>query len=88
MDDSERGGAGSWKNSAICPARNVSTGRASRPPPARSRPRVRLAAAPRFVGVSVGSAVFPIAFSITWAKCSGFAAISGAIGGLCGAIIA
>jgi hypothetical protein len=41
-----------------------------------------------FMGVCVGSAVVPIAFSITWAKCSGFAAVCGAIGGLVGAVIA
>jgi Na+/proline symporter len=41
-----------------------------------------------FMGVCVGSAVVPIAFSITWAKCSGKAAVCGAIGGLAGAVIA
>ncbi|GBF99241.1 urea-proton symporter-like [Raphidocelis subcapitata] len=41
-----------------------------------------------FMGVCVGSAVVPIAFSITWAKCSGKAAVTGAIGGLIGAVIA
>jgi Na+/proline symporter len=41
-----------------------------------------------FMGVCVGSAVVPIAFSITWAKCSGAAAVTGAIGGLAGAVIA
>lgn len=40
-----------------------------------------------FMGVCVGSAVVPIAFSITWAKCSGIAAITGAVGGLAGAVI-
>ena len=40
------------------------------------------------MGVCVGSAGVPIAFSITWAKCSGFAAVCGAIGGLVGAVIA
>ena len=41
-----------------------------------------------FMGVCVGSAVVPIAFSITWAKCSGVAAVAGAVGGLAGAVIA
>ncbi|KAI8468533.1 MAG: urea active transporter [Monoraphidium minutum] len=39
-----------------------------------------------FMGIVVGSAVVPIAFALTWAKCSGIAAISGAIAGLCGAV--
>ena len=34
------------------------------------------------VGVLISSAVFPVAFSITWSKCSGTAATSGAVGGL------
>lgn len=50
------------------------------PPPA---PQVYL-----FMGVCVGSAVMPIAFCLTWAKCTGGAAVTGAIGGLAGAIIA
>lgn len=38
-----------------------------------------------FMGVLIGSAVFPVAFSISWSRCSGFAAVCGAIGGLiCG----
>lgn len=41
----------------------------------------------QFMGVVIGSAVIPIAFSITWAKCSAFGAIAGAVGGLIGAII-
>jgi SSS family transporter len=40
------------------------------------------------VGVLISSAVFPVAFSITWTKCSSLAAISGAIGGLCIAVFA
>ena len=40
-----------------------------------------------FMGVCVGSAVVPIAFSITWKKCSATAAIAGAIGGLIGSVI-
>ena len=39
------------------------------------------------MGVVIGSAVAPIAFSITWAKCSAAGAISGAISGLVGAVI-
>lgn len=35
-----------------------------------------------FMGVLIGSAVCPVAFSISWSKCSGIAAVSGAIGGL------
>lgn len=35
-----------------------------------------------FMGVVIGSAVIPVAFSISWKKCSGVAAISGAISGL------
>ncbi len=34
-----------------------------------------------FMGVVIGSAVFPVAFAISWSKCSGTAAISGAITG-------
>lgn len=34
-----------------------------------------------FMGVVIGSAVFPVAFSISWSRCSGVAAVSGAIGG-------
>jgi Na+/proline symporter len=41
----------------------------------------------QFMGVVVGSAVAPIAFSITWAKCSAAGAISGALVGLGGAIV-
>lgn len=40
-----------------------------------------------FMGVLVGSAVPPIAFCITWDKISAAGAISGAVSGLCGAII-
>jgi Na+/proline symporter len=40
-----------------------------------------------FMGVCVGSAVVPIAFSITWAKCSAVGAVSGAVGGLIGSVI-
>lgn len=40
------------------------------------------------MGVVIGSAVMPIAFSITWAKCSALAAVSGALVGLVGAVIA
>jgi Na+/proline symporter len=39
------------------------------------------------MGVVIGSAVCPIAFSITWAKCSCAGAVTGAIGGLCGGLI-
>jgi Na+(H+)/acetate symporter ActP len=39
------------------------------------------------MGVIIGSAVPPIAFCITWNKISAAGAISGAISGLCGAII-
>lgn len=35
-----------------------------------------------FMGVVIGSAVFPVAFSISWSRCSGTAAITGAILGL------
>lgn len=34
-----------------------------------------------FMGVVIGSAVFPVAFSISWSKCSGMGAIAGAITG-------
>lgn len=40
-----------------------------------------------FMGICVGSAVPPIAFCITWSKISAAGAISGAITGLCGAVI-
>jgi uncharacterized sodium:solute symporter family permease YidK len=40
-----------------------------------------------FMGVVIGSAVVPIAFSITWKNCSTAGAVSGAIGGLVGAVI-
>jgi Na+/proline symporter len=40
------------------------------------------------MGVCVGSAVVPIAFAITWKKCTAFAAVSGALGGLAGAVVA
>jgi len=40
-----------------------------------------------FMGVVVGSAVPPLAFCITWDKISAAGAISGAVSGLCGAII-
>lgn len=40
-----------------------------------------------FMGVVIGSAVFPVAFSISWSRCSGVAAVSGAIGGLVLALI-
>ena len=40
------------------------------------------------VGVLISSAVFPVAFSITWIKCSGLAAVSGALGGFVAAIFA
>nr|QPB67291.1 urea active transporter 3.1 [Bangia sp. ESS1] len=36
----------------------------------------------RLMGVLIGSAVFPVAFSITWGRASGLGAISGALGGL------
>jgi hypothetical protein len=39
------------------------------------------------MGIVVGSAVAPIAFSITWAKCSAAGAIAGALSGLGGAVI-
>jgi urea-proton symporter len=35
-----------------------------------------------FMGVLIGSAVFPVAFSVSWRRCSGAGAISGALGGL------
>ncbi|PXF45390.1 Urea-proton symporter DUR3 [Gracilariopsis chorda] len=35
-----------------------------------------------FMGVLIGSAVIPVAFAISWSKCSGLAAMSGAVGGL------
>jgi urea-proton symporter len=35
-----------------------------------------------FMGVLIGSAVFPVAFSISWRRCSAAGAISGALGGL------
>lgn len=40
-----------------------------------------------FMGIMIGSAVMPIAFSITWKNCSTAGAVSGAIGGLIAAII-
>jgi Na+/proline symporter len=39
------------------------------------------------MGIVVGSAVAPIAFSITWAKCSATGAIAGSLSGLAGAVI-
>lgn len=39
------------------------------------------------MGIVIGSAVIPIAFSITWAKCSTAGAVGGAISGLIGAVI-
>lgn len=41
----------------------------------------------QFMGIVIGSAVVPIAFSITWAKCSTAGAVSGAISGLIAAVI-
>ncbi|GBF91893.1 urea active transporter [Raphidocelis subcapitata] len=41
-----------------------------------------------FMGVCVGSAVMPIAFSITWANCSAKGAVCGAVGGLICALAA
>ena len=38
------------------------------------------------MGVVIGSAVVPIAMSLTWAKCSAAGAMSGAIGGLLAAV--
>jgi Na+/proline symporter len=38
------------------------------------------------MGVVIGSAVIPIAFSITWAKCSTAGAVGGAISGLIGGL--
>lgn len=35
-----------------------------------------------FMGVVIGSAVAPVAFSITWRRCSGVAAVSGAVIGM------
>lgn len=40
------------------------------------------------MGVIIGSAVLPIAFSITWKRCSAAGAISGAVGGLACSITA
>lgn len=40
-----------------------------------------------FMGVVIGSAVMPIAFSITWKNCSTAGAVGGAISGLVGAIV-
>lgn len=40
-----------------------------------------------FMGVVIGSAVFPVAFSISWSRCSSIAAVSGAIGGFILAMI-
>lgn len=34
-----------------------------------------------FMGVVIGSAVFPVAFAISWSKCSANGAIAGAVGG-------
>jgi Na+(H+)/acetate symporter ActP len=39
------------------------------------------------MGIVIGSAVIPIAFSITWAKCSTAGAVGGAISGLIAAVI-
>jgi Na+(H+)/acetate symporter ActP len=39
------------------------------------------------MGVVIGSAVIPIAFSITWAKCSTAGAVGGAVSGLVAAVI-
>jgi Na+/proline symporter len=39
------------------------------------------------MGIMIGSAVMPIAFSITWKDCSPAGAVTGAIGGLIAAII-
>eukprot|EP00170_Pyropia_yezoensis_P002121 contig_8966_g2125 len=36
----------------------------------------------RLMGVLIGSAVFPVAFSITWGRASGVGAVGGALGGL------
>lgn len=36
----------------------------------------------RLMGVIIGSAVFPVAFSITWGRASGVGAVGGALGGL------
>lgn len=35
-----------------------------------------------FMGVVIGSAVIPVAYSISWRKCSGLGAVCGAVGGL------
>lgn len=35
-----------------------------------------------FMGVIIGSAVIPVAYAISWRKCSGLGAICGAVGGL------
>jgi urea-proton symporter len=40
-----------------------------------------------FMGIVIGSAVVPIAFSITWAGCTAAGAMLGAVGGLAGAVI-
>ena len=40
-----------------------------------------------FMGVVIGSAVVPIAFSLTWANCSAAGAILGSVGGLVGAVV-
>lgn len=41
-----------------------------------------------FMGIVIGSAVFPIYSCLTWAKCSAVAAISGAVTGQIGALVA
>jgi len=41
-----------------------------------------------FMGIAVGSAVFPVYSCLTWAKCSAVAAISGAISGQLAAVVA
>eukprot|EP00882_Tetradesmus_deserticola_P003386 GHRQ01003582.1.p1 GENE.GHRQ01003582.1~~GHRQ01003582.1.p1 ORF type:complete len:665 (+),score=225.71 GHRQ01003582.1:267-2261(+) len=40
-----------------------------------------------FMGIMIGSAVMPIAFSITWKNCSAAGAVCGAVSGLIGALI-
>jgi len=40
-----------------------------------------------FMGICIGSAVIPIAFSITWKNCSTAGAVGGAVSGLVGAVI-
>lgn len=40
-----------------------------------------------FMGVMTGSAVFPVAFSISWSKCSRLGAITGAVAGLVLALV-